>query len=407
MGHTCPPSDTSGRHPELAPAAYRLQGMGTLNRPIRPGRMFIATAAVAVVALERALDPALAGLLGAAVGMLAELMALQLGLLLGALALRVRVHDVVVGVGARVYEVRTPRRTVSVRLLPILLGVSVGPGVAPAQSRMWSAGVVSAACGGVAVLAAFNAVETPFGRGLAVGALAAGAYGLLPRRDPRLASAGWLLFRLPRLPRSQVAEWQTAPLVNQALDAVNGGDLDTAEALTTELSRSHPGRRTTIATRIALLEARGRYAEALALTIGLVSDPAQEPRDLAFALASLAALTANAVEVGQLDAATGLPTARQAVDDAEQLGYPGCKLTGTRALLELLAGNADRAASLARSGARRGGATLSRADDLATLARALMASGDNRAARLALDEAETLAPWWPRVAGTRARLSVS
>ncbi|MBB4682231.1 hypothetical protein [Crossiella cryophila] len=381
--------------------------MGSLTRPIRPGRMFIASAAIAVVALERALDPAVVGMLGAVIGMLAELMALQLGLLLGALALRVRVHDVVLGLGARVYELRTPRRTVSLRVLPILLGVSVGPGAAPAQSRMWLAGAVSAVCGAGAAAATFAVVDAPFGRGLAVGALAAGVYCLLPRRDAGTTSTGWLLFQLPRLPKHRVAEWQSAPLVNEAIDAVNGGDLETAEALTAELSREHPGRRTTTATRIALLEARGRYAEALALTIGLVSDPTQEPRDLAFALASLAALTANAVEVGQLDAATGLPTARQAVDDAEQLGYPGFKLTGTKALLELLAGNADRAAMLARSGARHSGATLSRADDLATLARALMATGDNRAARLALDEAETLAPWWPRVAGTRARLSVT
>ncbi|MGW0516380.1 hypothetical protein [Crossiella sp. NPDC003009] len=381
--------------------------MGSLTRPIRPGRMFTASAAIAVVAVERALDPAVAGLLGAVAGMLAELMALQLGLLLGALALRVRVHDVVVGLGARVYELRTPRRTVSVRLLPIMLGVSVGPGAAPARCRMWLAGVASAIGGGTAVLAMTTVLDTPFGRGLLIGALATGAHCLLPRRDAGTTSTGWLLFQLPKLPRHRVAEWQSAPLVNEAIDAVNGGDLETAEALTAELSREHPGRRTTTATRIALLEARGRYAEALALTIGLVSDPAQEPRDLAFALASLAALTANAVEVGQLDAATGLPTARQAVDDAEQLGYPGFKLTGTKALLELLAGNADRAATLARSGARNSGATLSRADDLATLARALMATGDNRAARLALDEAETLAPWWPRVAGTRARLSVS
>ncbi|MBP2476873.1 hypothetical protein JOF53_005745 [Crossiella equi] len=381
--------------------------MGSLNRPFRTGRILTASSALAVVALERDFDPVVVGLLGAVLGMLVELLVMRLGVLVGALALRVRVNDVVVGLGAPVYELRTPRRTVSVRALPILLGVSVGPGAAPAQSRMWTVGVVSALAGAAMFTAMVVPAESPFSRGIAVGALAVLAYCLLPRRDAGTSSAGWLLFQLPRLPKHRVAEWQSAPLVNQALDAMNEGDLATAEELTAELSRAHPGRRSTTRTRVALLEARGRYAEALALTIGLVADPAQDPRDLAFDLAAMAALTANAVEVGQLDAATGLPTALQAVTDAEELGYPASKLAGTKALLALLSGNAGRAASLARTGARQSRATLTRADDLATLARALMATGDNRGARVVLDEAETLAPWWPRVANTRARLSVT
>lgn len=65
-----------------------------------------------------------------------------------------------------------------------------------------------------------------------------------------------------------------------------------------------------------------------------------------------------------------------------------------------------RAVGLARLAAEGTDHGLSRADDLATLARAHMGGGDNRAARAVLAEAEALAAWWPRVAATRARLEI-
>ena len=72
----------------------------------------------------------------------------------------------------------------------------------------------------------------------------------------------------------------------------------------------------------------------------------------------------------------------------------------------LLLGDCPKAILLARMAADSGDDRLGRADDLATLARAHMAAGDNQAARAALGEAERLVPWWPRVAGTRVRLEV-
>jgi hypothetical protein len=75
-------------------------------------------------------------------------------------------------------------------------------------------------------------------------------------------------------------------------------------------------------------------------------------------------------------------------------------------LLALLRGNLDRAISLARLSAGSSDDVIARADDLATLARAHMAAGDNRAAREVVAQAEKLVPWWPRVAGTRSRLEV-
>ena len=78
----------------------------------------------------------------------------------------------------------------------------------------------------------------------------------------------------------------------------------------------------------------------------------------------------------------------------------------TRAVLALLDGDPATAARLARAAAKVSDHALSRADNLATLARALMATGDNRAARAAIAGADALAPWWPRVATTRTRLTL-
>ena len=113
------------------------------------------------------------------------------------------------------------------------------------------------------------------------------------------------------------------------------------------------------------------------------------------------------VEAGQLDSELGLSTASNALDNAATLGYPTYKLNGVRALHALLRGDFDEAVTLAGRAAEAGEDLLGRADDLATLARAHMASGDNQAARAAITEAEKLAAWWPRVAGTRSRLEVS
>jgi hypothetical protein len=76
-------------------------------------------------------------------------------------------------------------------------------------------------------------------------------------------------------------------------------------------------------------------------------------------------------------------------------------------MVELLRGNLKEAISLARLAAGAGDDLLARADDLATLARAHMAAGDNRTAREVIGEAEKLAKWWPRVANTRIRLEVA
>ncbi|WP_139190570.1 hypothetical protein [Actinokineospora iranica] len=191
------------------------------------------------------------------------------------------------------------------------------------------------------------------------------------------------------------------------MDATQDGRLDLATELAARLADTYPNLRTATAARVLVLQARGRYAEALMLAMPLAGDPDQTPQEAAVSFAALAGLACATVEDGQLDAQLGLNTATQALENAETLGYPSYKLNGTLALRELLQGNADRAISLARLSADSCDDRLGRADDLATLARAHMAAGDNRAAREAIAEAEKIVPWWPRVATTRSRLDIA
>jgi hypothetical protein len=329
-------------------------------------------------------------------------------LLLGALVLGVHVHRVVLGLGPRLIEWGSAARPIVLRAVPLFLSVSVGPGRAPVRLRMWGAAVLSTVLGvAFSVHAIFWAFHSgPLVHGLAIASCCAVGHALLPQKTAGSTSTGWMLLRLHRLSERHVRQLEAAPLTGRAVDAAHNGDLATAERLATRLAEAYPELRTAIAARIVVLEAHGRYAEAMVLAVKLASQLDQEPHEAAVSFAALAGLACTTVEAGQLDSEVGLSTASQAMDNAETLGYPSYKLTGTRALLALLRGNLDRAISLARLAAGSGDDVIGRADDLATLARAHMAAGDNRTAREIVAEAEKLVPWWPRVAGTRSRLEV-
>jgi hypothetical protein len=145
----------------------------------------------------------------------------------------------------------------------------------------------------------------------------------------------------------------------------------------------------------------------LALAIAMASDDAQPQHEAAATMAAVAGLTGAAVEAGHLEREAGLPVAARAVNEAVELGKPSHTLDGVRALLALLAGDPQLAVKLARLACESNDDFLGRADDLATLARAHMAAGDNCSARKAIAEAERLVPWWPRVAHTRSRLDLA
>jgi hypothetical protein len=374
---------------------------------VRPWTVLAVASVIIVAALERAPAPILVALSGLLVGTLIGLGVLQVGVLVGGLVLQPRMPRIVIGVGSRLRDWATPGRTITLRAVPIMLSVTIGPGKAPVRPRVWGTYLVSA-IGGVAVSVVLIAVESgPFWLGSAVGCTAAVVYALLPRRDTAVTSTGWVLLNYLRLDPREAAEIDAAPLVAAVTRAVQAGDLPAAQAACEALEQMRADVQSVSMARVIVLEARGCYAEAMQVVLGMLADPGLSQRDFALITAGLAGLAAAAVEAGQLEPELGLGWAERAISDAERLAYPSYKLNGAKALVEVLRGNVAKAITLATSAIELGNDALGRADDLATLARAHMAAGDNATARLKLVEAESIAPWWPRVAQLRARLDVS
>jgi hypothetical protein len=358
---------------------------------LRPGGLATAVTVAVVVVLTRH-DVAI-GLLGALVGGLASVVANQAGLLVSVLVPGVTLRKLVLGTGPRVADRSTPDRIVTVRAVPVILSVSVRAATA---GRIRVVALCGLAFEAVPAVAGVLLAAGPFGTGFATAAIAAVVVSLVPVRTATTTSTGWLLFRL-----SRSSAGAAAPLVDQVLRAAQAGDLTTAEQLAGQLRAHHPDLPPALEARIRVLAAQGRYPEAVVLAVRLTSD--HDPG----AFAVLAGLTCATVESGGLDSETGLVAACLAIENATALGYPRHRLNGARAMVELLRGNVKEAMTLARLAASATDDVLCRADDLATLARAHMAAGDNRTARLVLSEAEKLARWWPRVATTRTRLEVA
>jgi hypothetical protein len=374
---------------------------------MRPG--FLATLATVtiIVVVEWSVAGAMAGLTGSLVGGLSAVVASQFGLLTSVLVARVSIQRLVVGIGPRVADWSTPHRIVALRAFPIMLSVSVRATRSPVRVRIW----VSALCAltfEVALAAtAILVADGPFMRGFAVATVASLVLSLMPKRTATTTSAGWLLFRLPWASEDLARQMEAAPVIGKAVEAAQAGDIATAEKMAAFLRETYPDLRSALAARISVLEAQGRYAEAMILAVKLTTESGKDPQQAASSFAALAGLACATVEAGQLDAELGLSTASQAIENAAALGYPNYKLNGARAMVELLRGNLKEAITLARLAAGAGDDLLARADDLATLARAHMAAGDNRTAREVIGEAEKLAKWWPRVASTRVRLEVA
>lgn len=345
--------------------------------------------------------------LGALVGVIVLPMGTQAGLLVGSVVFGLRVRRVEFGALRRFAAFQLGGVPVVFRVLPVVLSAEIGPWRRPVLLRCWLAGLLSATAGVGIVAAGWAAAGTPFGRGWLIASVPFLCFKLWPRRVPMATSTGWLLFGLPRMPEPARTEFRVGPTVARAHDALLTGDLATARSYVDELVAAHPRLNATLSCRVALFQARGEYAEAVAVVREHLNTAEIAERDRSYLLAGLADLAFAAVECGQLPADEFLPVARKALDDAVDLGFPPFHLSGTQGLRALLEGNADEAARLAALGAEHDSSLLSRADDLATLARAHMARLDNAAAREALRRAEELAAWWPRVRETRARLSVS
>jgi hypothetical protein len=364
-------------------------------------------AVAVVVVVERTVGGALAGLLGALTGGLAAVAASQFGLLASVVVARMTVQRLVVGIGPRVADWSTPHRTVALRAVPLMLSVSVRATRSPVRVRIWVSALCAFSCEVALAVTAVLLAGGGFARGFAVGTIASLVLSLVPKQTATTTSTGWLLFRLPLAGPDVARQMEAAPMIGKAVTAAQAGDLATAEQMAACLRQTYPDLRSALAARISVLEAQGRYAEAMILAVKLTTDPTTDHQQAATSFAALAGLACATVEAGQLDPEVGLSTAKRAIDNAAALGYPNYKLNGPRAMVELLRGNLKDAITLASQAAGTCDDLLARADDLATLARAHMAAGDNRTARQVITEAEKLAKWWPRVAKTRIRLEVA
>ncbi|MGM1064973.1 hypothetical protein [Saccharothrix sp. Mg75] len=350
--------------------------------------------------------PSAAGFAGAAVGAWALPALIQLGLLVGALAFGVRVPLVVIGVGGELRTWTGPRRRVVWRTVPLLFSVGLSSVKAPVRRRLFLTALTSLVPAAAAAAGAWLGSGHGFWRGFAVAGTAVLVNALWPRRGAGTTSSGWFLFALPRLTGRTAEEYEATPLLNEVTDLLAVGDLDRAEVVVEEMARRHPTLLLSTSAKVAVLTLRTRYAEALHAVSTLVGRTDLEPRDMAFVMAEMASATANAVEGGQLPADIGLPAARRAVEGAMELGYPRYRCTGTLAQLALLEDDHATAITLATQAGHASESGLGKADALATMARAQMASGDNAAARRTLVEAVELAGWMPRVAETNARLNL-
>nr|WP_246300618.1 hypothetical protein [Actinopolyspora biskrensis] len=365
---------------------------------------------VVLTVLEVVLDNGFGGVALAAAGALLGAIVLpagvRAGLLLGSFLFGLRVHNIVIGAMRRVATFRLGGVLVTVRALPVVLSADIGPRREPVVTRSVLAAVTSALAGLLVVGACLLAADSSFGRGLFLATTASMIHALVPRRAPLGTSTGWLLFGLPRMSEPRRLEFRAGARAAEAHALLQDGRIDAAEAVVDELAEIAPNARTTASCRATVHEARGEFDEATMLLLHTLSTHSPEAREMSYLLAGLAGLALAAAEAGQLPSEDLIPTAEQALHDSVKLGFPGFELSGTFGLLALANGETDRATHLAELGARHATSGTTRADNLATLARAHMARGDNASARAALAEAEGLAAWWPRVRSTRERLTI-
>ncbi|SFD70398.1 hypothetical protein SAMN04487819_102207 [Actinopolyspora alba] len=348
----------------------------------------------------------LAAVTGALLGTIVLPMCTRTGLLLGSFLLGLRVRHIVIGAGRRLGTVRAGQVEVTFRTLPVVLSADIGPRREPVITRCWTAGLVSALFGVAVATAGWFGLGTPFWDGFAPAASAVLLYQLIPGRTPLRTSTGWLLFGLPRQDAGRAREFRAGAYAAEAHTLLQRGELDRARAVVDELDRIAPDSHTALSCRVTMHEARGEFDTATMLLLGRLSEQQPPRREMCYMLAGLAGLGLAAAEAGQLPAADIVPTAERALHDSVRLGFPAFELSGTFGLLALSQGETAEAVRLCGTGAEYSTSTTSRADNLATLARAYMAEGENGRARETLADAERLADWWPRVRSVRERLDV-
>ncbi|WP_157529585.1 hypothetical protein [Nocardia sp. NRRL S-836] len=365
--------------------------------------------AALVVAATIAWDPSgwYLGMAGAFAGLLVELTVVQAGLALGAVLFGLRITHVMIGLGSELRSWTTDQRRIVLRSIPVLASLSftgLKPGV---RRRTVLAGVTGIVVTALFVAATWLLTGSAFGKGLALASTALLLLQLWPNEKPAHTSLGWFVFSLPRLSGRPLEEMEARPLVLAGMDAYHRGDIEAAERIHAEAAQRYPELLTVIGLKVVTACAREKYLDALQTVIGLSGRTDLSQRELAFVMATVAGVAAQAVESGQFPREVGLETAKNMLGNAYEAGYPRHRANGTLALIALIEGQNAEARKLATWAAENSEQALGRADDLITIARAWMADGDNAKARALVAEAHELAGWYPRVAATRARLDIS
>ncbi|HEV7907803.1 MAG TPA: hypothetical protein VGP03_06660, partial [Pseudonocardiaceae bacterium] len=122
----------------------------------RLGPLLTLVSAVAVIVLERSPLGVITGLGGALAGLLLELAATQIGLLVGALAFGLHVTHVIIGVGGELRHWTSPARRVVLRNIPVLIQVGLAGKRAPVRLRLWLTGACAASTALLSVGAAWS-----------------------------------------------------------------------------------------------------------------------------------------------------------------------------------------------------------------------------------------------------------
>lgn len=368
---------------------------------------WVVTALVVVGTIAWTFPDPLAGLAGALVGLLLELTLAQAGLALGAVLFGLRITHVIIGVGGELKSWTRTHQRIVLRTLPVLATIGITglkPGV---RRRTVLTGAFAILLGAAVAAATWLATGAAFGKGLALAATACFLLQLVPVEEPGHTSLGWFVFGLPKLTGRRLGELEARPRVVAGMDAYHRGDIDEAERIHDELVRDHPDLLTVVGLKVVTACARERYLEALQTVVGLSRRQDLGTRELAFVMATTAAVAVAAVEAGQFPAEVGLETAKSMLSNAYEAGYPKHRSNGVLAVIALIEGDTAKARQLAGYAAESSENALDRADELITIARAWMADGNNAKARELTAEATTLAGWSPRVAATRARLEIS
>ena len=368
---------------------------------------WVVTALVVAGTIAWTLSDWYLGLVGALVGLLLELAAVQGGLALGAVLFGLRITHLIIGVGGELKSWTGTHRRIVLRTIPVLATVGITglkPGV---RRRTVLAGAFAIVLCTVVAAATWLATGAAFGKGLALAATACLLLQLVPIEKPGHTTLGWFVFGLPKLTGRPLAELEARPRVMAGMDAYERGDLDEADRVLAELERDHPDLLTVVGLRVVTECARERYLQALQTVLALNGRQDLGTRELAFVMATTAGVAVQAVEAGQFPEEVGLKTARNMLDSAYAAGYPKHRAHGTLAMMALIEGDTVKARQLAAWAAESSENAQARADELITIARAWMVDGNNAKAREFAAEAHELAGWSPRVAATRARLEIS